>query len=372
MKVYLTYFGYFGWLVILWYISVRRPEWVTKKERINDKTVTRYNWIFALLALAPLVYLAAKRNRYFGDTLAYWRSFQNSPSNFSNIPEYVAGIKKDKAYYLFASLWHCVLGNHPSVYLGILALIQGLLITTTFRKYTPHLLTAFFVFVASTDYLSFMHNGIRQFLAVAIVFASAKFIFEKKYIPAIISILIASRFHGTALLMLPVIFVVQGKPWNKRTMLMLMISFCAILYVNQFTRILDFLLEETQYSNVVSDWTYWQDDGANPLRVAVYCIPMLLSLIGIEYIREANDPIINICTNMAIISSGLYLISMATSGIYIGRLPIYTCLYSNCILLPWEVNHFFNKESGRIIRWAMIICFLIFYYYQIIFTWRII
>lgn len=371
MKVYLTYFGYFGWLALLWYIAQKRPEWVTRKERINEKTVTRYNWLFALLALAPLVYLAAKRPRYFADTDMYWRGFQGSPSSFSEIPEFYNGLKKDKAFYVFAAVWRCILGDRPVVYFGILALIQGLFITKILRKYTPYLLTSFFIFVASTDYLSFMYNGIRQFVAVTIIFAASRFIFEKKYIPALVAILIASRFHGTALMMIPVIFIVQKDPWNKSTVLLLVLAFAAVLYVNQFTNLLDNMLEDTQYANVVSDWKSWNDNGTNPLRVAVYCVPAILSLIGLRYIREVNDPIINICTNMSVISAGLYIISMVTSGIFMGRLPIYVSLYSNCILLPWEIDHFFSKTSVRIIRIAMIISFLIFYYYQIHRTWSI-
>ena len=56
---------------------------------------------------------------------------------------------------------------------------------------------------------------------------------------------------------------------------------------------------------------------------------------------------------------------MVTSGIFIGRLPIYASLYSQGILLPWEVEHMFNKESSQIIKLGMILLYLVFYYYQI-------
>lgn len=372
MKAYLTYFGYFAWLIILWYISVRRPEWVTKKERINDKTVTRYNWVFALLALVPLVYFASMRGKYFGDTGMYWRGFQDAPSSFSEISEYIAKLKKDKAFYVSVAILRCILGNRPVVYLGVVAIIQLLLLGKTLRKYSSNFLISLFIFVASTDYIAYMYNGIRQFVAVVIIFASSRLIFEKKYLLTIIIIWIASLFHQSALLMIPIVFIVQGKPWNKSTVMMLFLTFLAIIYVNQFTTILDNMLEETQYTNVVSEWIAWKDDGTNPFRVAVYCVPAVLSLIGLQYIREENDPVINICTNMSVISAGLYLISMATSGLFMGRLPIYVCLYSNCILLPWEIDHFFNKGSIRIIRLAMIACFMFFYIYLIHFSWGLV
>lgn len=369
MRAYLTYFGYFGWLALLAYIANRERYLVTKQEHVNGRTVTRYNWIFALAIVSVLIYLASMRGRNFADTVQYWSGFVNSPTSFSAIPSYLAKINKDKAFYFFAAFWHCLLGNRPVVYLGIIASFQAILMAKTLRKYSVNMIMSMFIFVASTDCLSFMYNGIRQFVAVCIIFGFSEFIFEKKYIRAVIVVLIASLFHQSALLMLPVMFMVQDEPWNKKTIAMLVASMLAIVFVNQFTQVLDALLEDTQYTNVVSDWTSWNDDGTNPIRVAVYLVPTLLSLIGLRIIREENDTVINICANMSIFTAALYLISMVTSGIFIGRLPIYMSLYSNCILLPWEVDHMFNKKSSAFIKAAMIVLYLLFYYYQLHFTW---
>ena len=67
---------------------------------------------------------------------------------------------------------------------------------------------------------------------------------------------------------------------------------------------------------------------------------------------------------MSIASAGLYVISMFTSGIFIGRLPIYFSLY-NYILLPWEINRIFTKQSARIIYIIMVIAYLGFYLYSL-------
>lgn len=188
--------------------------------------------------------------------------------------------------------------------------------------------------------------------------------FEKKYIHAIIGILIASLFHQSALLVLPFIFIVQGKAWNKKSLLFIFAVIFAVMFADRFTNILDTMLAETQYENVVSDWESWQDDGTNFLRVLVYCVPTILSLFGLKYIRQDDTPLINLCTNMSIASAGLYVISMFTSGIFIGRLPIYFSLY-NYILLPWEINRIFTKQSARIIYIIMVIAYLGFYLYSL-------
>ena len=76
-----------------------------------------------------------------------------------------------------------------------------------------------------------------------------------------------------------------------------------------------------------------------------------------------DDQLINLCTNFSLVTAGLYLVSMFTSGIFLGRLPIYTSLYSY-ILLPWEIENLFIRESKRLMYVAMIVGYLGFYYYQ--------
>ena len=150
----------------------------------------------------------------------------------------------------------------------------------------------------------------------------------------------------------------------------LLLALVAILYVGKFTSLLDNAMKETQYANMVNDWTSWGDDGTNPLRVLIYSIPAILSFIGLKYIQEANDPVINLCTNMSIISSGIYLVSMATSGVFIGRLPIYASLYSY-ILLPWEIEHIFMRKSASLVMVVAVVAYCGFFYYQMRFAWGV-
>ena len=355
-------------LIILWlllmalfsyYVKTTKPEWFLGRERIVTK------WWFAILVFSPLIVMAMMRKSNIGDTGVMINTYNEMPSSFTSIPAYYAAQKKDKAYYVMACIIKCVFGGDHRIYFLIIALIQSYGLLKLYRKYSLSFITSVFLFVASTDYISWMQNGARQFVAASICLLAADWILEKKYIPAVITVLIASRFHQSALLVIPMIFIVQGKPWNIKTLLFIFLAVLAIVYVEQFTTFLDEALEETQYTNVVTDWQAWGDDGTNPLRVLVYSMPAILSLIGLRYIRQENDVVINFATNMSIITTGLYLVSMVTSGIFIGRLPIYASLYSQGILLPWEIDHMFNKESAQIVKICMILFYMAFYIYQI-------
>lgn len=334
-----------------------------REETVCGRKEYRYKVMWAVIAILPLLYMTATRG-YVGDTGGYMRGFGDMPNSISGFPEFMDTIKKDRGFYAFSALIHIFITKDTRVYFAILGAIQLFCLVKVYRKYSSDYVLSIFLFLVSTDYISWMFNGIRQFLAVTITFLCCPLLLKKKYVPAVILILLASQIHGTALLMLPIIFIVQGDAWNKKTLLLIAVIILAVTYVDSFTNILDTMLQDTQYQNVVSDWESWQDDGTNVLRVAVYSVPAVLSLIGLKYIRHENNPLINLCTNMSIVSMGIYLVSMVTSGIFVGRLPIYCSLYGY-ILLPWEMEHMFNEESAKVMKIMMILGYIAFYLYSI-------
>ena len=341
-----------------------------RKETVLGVEEERFPWWFVLLLLIPLIYLAATRTD-IGDTFNYRIDFRDRmPNTMEDLSAYMDKVSRDKGFYLFGSLIKIFLTKDYVIYFGILAAIQLVSVFAIFRKYSENFVLSAFLFVVSTDYFSWTHNGIRQFTAVTIIFAFTALIIRKKYIPLILIIFFASLFHQSALLMLPIVFFIQGEAWNKKNTILLLTVVAILTFVGTFTDILDNLLAGTQYKNVVSDYQEWNDDGTNPFRVAVYSVPAVISFIQRDRIKESGSKLINICANMSIVTAALYIVSMVTSGIFFGRLPIYMSLY-NYILLPWQMEHFREGSNKRIIYSAMVVLYLLFYFYQMHFTWGV-
>lgn len=185
--------------------------------------------------------------------------------------------------------------------------------------------------------LAWMMNGLRQYLAVSIIICTVPLLLRREFFPAILVILLASTIHLSALMMIPIIFIVQGKPWNKRTLLFIVVAVIATYLFSRNTELLDSMLVNTPYAGSIGNSRTIGDGGVNPIRVLVYMVPPLVAFVGRREIEEDNDPLINMAVNMSLITAGLYLIAMATSGIMIGRLPIYTSLF-DFILLPYAVK----------------------------------
>lgn len=351
------------WSILIWiaiaatfYVMYSKYQYVT----INGITERRYGKLAAVIMVLPIIYWAGTRGDV-ADTGAYRTGFESTVASFSEIPRILSGDGKDKGFSVLNVLLKMFIGNRDVIYFLIIAAVCVLCVTYTYQKYSSSFAISIFLFVVSTDAYQWLFNGMRQFIAAAVLFGCMGLILKKKYVPLIIIILILSTVHASALLMLPCIFIVQGKTWNKKTMFFLIAIIIIILFTDRFTDILEDMLSNTQYDGVTEQFAY--DDGTNLLRVLVYSLPTGLALFCKKRIDALDSPIINLCVNMSIISMGIYIVSMFTSGIYIGRLPIYFSLY-NYILLPWEIDQLFTKRSAVLLKILMVIFYLAYCYYQ--------
>lgn len=356
------------WTILIWitvvaafYAVYGQYQYVT----VNGYRERRYGKLAAVVMVLPIIYWAGTRGNV-ADTTAYRQGFYNTSSSLSVIPQIIAGDEQDKGFTILNIIIKAIIGNRDVIYFTIIAAICMLCVTYVYRKYSYSFALSIFLFVISTDAYQWLFNGMRQFIPATILFACMGLILKKKYISLIIIILLVSTVHLSALLMIPCIFIVQGKPWNKKTMLFLAAVVIIILFVDRFTDVLETLLANTQYDNVTQQFQY--DDGTNLLRVLVYSVPTMLALIGHKQIEKMDSPIINLSINMSIISMGIYIVSMFTSGIYVGRIPIYFSLY-NYILLPWEVDNLFTKRSAWVLKIIMIGFYAIYCYYQMVISW---
>lgn len=361
----------YWWLLIWIVVAGGILTWVfpQKQVKVLGKMEYRWNWLAAIILASPYAIWSMNRSN-FGDTEVYRRTFFDVPQSFGELSAYLSDHTKDKGFTILTTILKQLIGNNDKLFFLIIAVFQILCVVYFFRTYSANFLMCMFMFIASTDYLSWMFNGMRQFIAVGIVLLSYSLILKKKYVLAVLLILLAATIHGSALLMLPIIFVIQGKAWNKRTLLMIVTVAIAIVFVGRFTSFLETALSETQYSDMVTNEIWVADNGTSILRVLFYSIPAMLAFVGRKYIDAENSPIINLCVNCALCTTVIYALSAVTSGIYIGRLPIYTTL-PGYIAGVWTIDHMFMKESARIVKSILILSYLVFFYYQMHMTWGI-
>ena len=358
------------WMLIIWLFIVGIVAYffnVKREEPVEGKWVVRWKPLAAYILSVPYVIWAGWRVG-FGDTEQYRSTFREMPSNLGQIIKYMESVEKGHGFRLLELLFKCLISTSDIAFFTFIAIIQMICLVYIYRKYSENYWLTFFFFVASTDYLSWMHNGIRQFLAASILLLCLPLIARKRYFPAVIIVIIAAFIHVTALIFLPFIFIANGRMFNARTVVFIAAVIIAILYTDRITGFLTVVLQDTAYEGDID--ILKNDNGTNIIRALFYSIPCIMSFVSRPYIDEADNAIMNVCANMSLITAGFYLFSVFSSGILMGAIPIYFSL-SNYILIPWMLKECFTRETGSFLEKIFIIVYIVFFWYQCGQTWGV-
>lgn len=246
---------------------------------------------------------------------------------------------------------HFSSGADYNAWFTFLAIIESASVAYFFQKYSSNYIYSIFLFFTTSCFL-WLINGIRQFLAVAVVLFFIKWLIERKTIPFLLVVIFAYYIHSTAIIWIPFYFIVNYKPWSRKFILLSMLTAIVILALSKNN-----FLEDTNYSYVPES-----TGGVSPFRIVVMAVPTILAFWKRKEVKEKATLFIELCVNMSIITTELYLVGMFTSGI-MGRIPIYFQLFTY-ILLPWLFNNIFEKKDASILILVSLFCFLAYFCYD--------
>lgn len=204
-----------------------------------------------------------------------------------------------------------------------------------------------------------MMNQFRQLFAVSIVLFAYKYV-NKSFIKYELLIILATLFHGTAIIMLPMYFF--GKIRVNKKILGLYSILAVILFV--FSTFVKALIQYTSYSEYIG----WSEFDKESVITAIFNfgVRFILMIICLFFINEVikDDPKRNFLYHMVIICTILQLL-VAKEYIF-ARITIYFFVYY-IILIPvvFEKSEIFFKRNSILIE--KIIVFLAFFVYQIVY-----
>lgn len=347
----------FLWMAIMFVLSMGTQ--MKRDEQTESGIRERFTPFFALLVFFPVMLMACLGTPK-SDTYAYLRNFHSLSSNLSEGWK-IAVASKSPGFVMMGVMIKQLFGDNEIPYRVVITMVHSIPIIAVLRKYSDNYLFSIYLFISLCMHLSWMMNGMRQFIAVTIIFAATPWIIEKKYFHVMLVILLASTFHNTALFMIPVIFLVQEKIWNWKTIILIIVIVALSLFFFRNADVFNDFADSIGYSlDAARDFG---DDGAHPVRVILSSVPMFISFLSRDELRDENSKIIDICVNMSVITTGVYLISMVTSGIMVGRMPIYTELF-NLILLPHVIDIYFDGLNAQFIKTLAVILYFLSFYIQ--------
>lgn len=310
-------------------------------------TSISYNKVFALGALLSLVLVGGLRSN-IGDTYFYKHAYELNDFSWNQVKE------KENIGFWILQMFLKRISDDPQILIFTAAAITNVLIVIIFLKYSRQFELSTYVYITGGLFLVSM-NGLRQVLTAAIVFTATRFIISGNFVAYALIVLFASTFHESALILLPIYFLVRYKAWSRATLMLLVVAVVIVIGFDQFSSVLFSSLEDTQYGH----YKDFKEGGANVIRVAVFGTPLLIAFFGREKLREIF-PESDYIVNMALI--GLVFMIVSTQNWIFARFNIYFELYQ-LILVGWIVRLFHEKEQ-RLAYLGIIACYFLYYYYE--------
>lgn len=355
MVVYYTMFLY------IFVIGVLGNSYV-KKNKIKSKYDNGTNMFFAVLLLILPVVLIGLRTNYI-DTKGYIAGFEQLPLEWSSVTDSIED-SKGPGWLVYQWIIKFFITKNPNIFLLITAAIQAGALLKFYYKYSSDYRYSMLLFFLSMSFASSMMNGIRQYTAVSLILYFADYIFDKKYLKFLVVVLIAYSIHNSAVVWAVAVFIVQGKPWNKKVLICIALAVVAIMFLDQFTSFLDEGLADTNYAGYTQQFS--SDNGSNPIHTLIYAVPIVIAFWKRKQIAALNNRTIDILINISILAFALSLVANFTSGILIGRMPIYFSVFSYA-LFPLMFDNVFNEKDRRMLKTLCgfgYLCYAIYYMYN--------
>ncbi|WP_373425853.1 EpsG family protein [Paenibacillus endoradicis] len=299
---------------------------------------------YLLLTFLPLFIVAGFRFEVgvdYKNYVATYIKINNSLRDVS-IFELRSMLDMEIGYLLLNRLVDFLFGNLQYVFV-ISSFITLILVLVTIYRYSSNVYLSVLFFTLGAYISSF--NIQRQYIAIAIIFFSIKYVIERKLIRYIFSVLIASMFHTSAVLLLPLYFILNKKINAKKIIIgIILVCLSTVLMPNILS-----IVQKYFYSQYSLE-SYGMNDGTiNNVIIAAFYMILAMYLqkkssdISIKNIVLINWSFINLL--LAILSTEVWLIT---------RIMSYSLIFQ-ILLLPEFVKSVENKYVKSIISFLLIL-----------------
>ncbi len=301
---------------------------------------------YCFLVFGIIFLVSALRGDTIGDTFQYKHSY-------SLLYKYKFSTEGDWGFNLFQYFLYKI-NKEPQFLIIITSLITVGFNIYNLYHYCSYMELEIYMYITSGYFITSM-NGIRQSMLAAVVFTFTRIIEKENTILFIFAVILASPFHQSVLILIPVYFIVKQEAWSKTTVAVIIVSCIGFMGFSTIFPALLRALEDTNYGYYAN-----QTDmgGSSFMRVIVNAVPVILAYIKRKELKE-NWPKSNIFVNMALIN--VIFVAFGMYNWIFNRFTIYFQLY-NFVLIPYIIQHCFNGKERRLIYVGFLLCYFIFFY----------
>ena len=305
--------------------------------------------IFYSALVALILILVSGLRHGIGDTASYKYSY-------ALLVQDTSLFKFDGDFALnLLSLFLMQLSTNPQILIFAVALITNLINIIMFNKYRSALELQVYMYITSGYYTVTM-NGIRQCLAASLLLACTQLLINGNFKIYCICVILISTFHQSALMLIPLYFVVRQKAWSKQMAIFIGIAVVSVLAYDIVSPLIFKALQATSYS----EYSDYNAGGSSIMRTMVNLVPVVLAYVKRKELKKVW-PESNIFVNLAIIN--VIFVAFGMFNWIFNRFTLYTQLY-NFILVPYIIKNCFKGKERRVLYLIFMLCYFIFFYYE--------
>ena len=337
----LTYFTYLSTLFSSFFISYSNKELRKNKEPINS---------YKLISLIPIILIASFKGNTVGtDSENYYEYyFFLDTVNYSLIESLIKNIIwNEPLFFTINWIFKSLDFSYTFYSLFINILIWGFIYNSS-KFITDRFYNIIFCSI-TLGFLFFSFNGVRQAIAISIIFMSIKFLIENKISKTIIILLVASLFHYSVLFFIPALLI--GFKINIKKNILIIIAIICLLIPNLFlTYYLQNLLEFfPRYSNYLNEYI---GDRSISLGVILNAFIMFFPILYHENLYKKSK-INKLIFNISYFGFISYLIFY--DNVFINRFIIYFFFFLIFVYARiFEYLSVNSKKNDQILIYSML------------------
>lgn len=324
----------------------------------DDKKNMRLPFAIVMLCLSLFVGISDMLGGY--DRYIYCELFDNAAeTRLNNYPILSSLIFQEwpkEQLYCWFNIFLTYITQNRYIFILITTIIIFGLFYKAIKDYTDNYWFALLLFMGLMFFFTFTY--LRQMLGVGVSIFALRFIYERKLFKFLLVVLIATLFHNSALILLPLYFI----PLRKLTpsLIICIMILCLVIGLTSIpTTLFDTYGDVAQMEERAAG--YVEDSGAFRFEYLLEVVFFLI-LIFIRYDDIEDDPKSISFLNMSFVFCAILLLFIRSlNG---GRLAWYYII-GLIVTLTTLYGKRIDKSN------VLIICVSLFLYLRILFAWNI-
>ncbi len=320
----------------------------------------KYKLDLPLILMILILAFACGLRTSFNDTEVYLATFKNAET----LREFINTSPSWTEYPLFDGYMcffrHNISANGNAYFVSIALFSLGLTIPFI-KRHSDDFMFSIVIFFSLGLYVSHM-AAMKQCMAIAVLTLAIEALMKKKILLYYIIVFVAVLFHTYAVFFFVLPFF-TSKPWTLPTYLLIGATIFALIFFE--SAINTFLSAADSAGKYLSKEMVLDNGGINPLRLAVFSVPPLLSFAFQEQLENFYDRKKNILISMSILSFLIMSLGLFSAANLFGRSAIYFEL-GTIVVLPALIKEIFDRKTARFVSSVATICYLGFFAYSLI------